>query len=145
MVQQELNIDENQPFIKLPREVADLDDIRHNILDAGRELKSDPPGFHDPVYRERRRYFADIALEYCHGQPIPRVEYTESEIKTWGTIFDQIIVLYEKHACKEYNEIFPQMQKHCGYRRDNIPQLEDVSNFLKKATGFTLRPVAGLL
>lgn len=79
------------------------------------------------------------------GQPIPRVSYTEEEIKTWRTVFEQLTELYPTHACKEYNHIFPLMVTNCGYRPDNIPQLEDVSNFLKDATGFILRPVAGLL
>ena len=33
----------------------------------------------------------------------------------------------------------------CVYSEDNIPQLQDVSDYLKKCTGFTLRPVAGQL
>ena len=31
------------------------------------------------------------------------------------------------------------------YRPDNIPQLEDISVYLKKKTGFQIRPVAGYL
>lgn len=42
-------------------------------------------------------------------------------------------------------ENWPQLVKYCGYREDNLPQLQDVSNFLKRKTGFQLRPVAGYL
>lgn len=48
-------------------------------------------------------------------------------------------------ACYQHNHVFPLLIENCAYRADNIPQLEDVSNFLKDCTGFTLRPVAGLL
>ena len=37
------------------------------------------------------------------------------------------------------------MEQNCGYAVDNIPQLVDISNFLQQQTGFTLRPVQGLL
>lgn len=37
------------------------------------------------------------------------------------------------------------MKENCGYSRDNIPQQQDISDFLKSRTNFQLRPVAGLL
>lgn len=60
-----------------PRRIRELDRFANQILSYGSELDSDHPGFTDPVYRERRKYFADLAYHYRHGQPLPRVEYTE--------------------------------------------------------------------
>lgn len=128
-----------------PRRIRDLDTFVNNIKEADGDLKSDHPGFKDQEYRARRKHFADLARQYRHGDPIPRVEYTPREIETWRQIYDKVVHLYKEHACKEYNHIFPLMEENCGYSRDNIPQLEDVSQFLKDSTGFTLRPVAGLL
>ncbi|KAG5322487.1 PH4H protein, partial [Pseudoatta argentina] len=128
-----------------PRRIRDLDKFANQILSYGAELDSDHPGFTDPVYRKRRKFFADIAYHYKHGQPIPKVEYTLEEIATWGVIFKNLTKLYSKYACREHNHVFPLLIENCGYREDNIPQLEDISNFLKDSTGFTLRPVAGLL
>ncbi|KAJ8983474.1 hypothetical protein NQ317_014932 [Molorchus minor] len=143
-----------------PRRIRDLDRFANQILSYGAELDSDHPGFTDSVYRERRKYFADIAFNYrwvpteytgclifvkLHGQKLPHVEYTKEEVDTWGKVFRQLTTLYPTHACKEHNHVFPLLIENCGYREDNIPQLEDVSNFLRDCTGFTLRPVAGLL
>ncbi|XP_055531347.1 protein henna [Wyeomyia smithii] len=128
-----------------PRRIRDLDRFANQILSYGAELDSDHPGFTDPTYRERRKYFADIAFNYKHGQPLPHVDYTEQEINTWREVFNNLTKLYPTHACREHNHVFPLLIDNCGYREDNIPQLEDVSNFLRDCTGFTLRPVAGLL
>ncbi|XP_011352717.1 phenylalanine-4-hydroxylase [Pteropus vampyrus] len=128
-----------------PKTIQELDRFANQILSYGAELDADHPGFKDPVYRTRRKYFADIAYKYRHGQPIPRVEYTEEEKKTWRTVFRTLKSLYKTHACYEYNHIFPLLEKYCGFREDNIPQLEEVSQFLQTCTGFRLRPVAGLL
>lgn len=128
-----------------PRRIRDLDRFANQILSYGAELESDHPGFTDEVYRNRRKYFADIAFNYRHGQPLPRVDYTAEETATWGIVFNKLTTLYKTHACREHNHVFPLLIDNCGYRADNIPQLEDVSNFLKDCTGFTLRPVAGLL
>lgn len=62
-----------------------------------------------------------------------------------GIVFRELHRLYTLHAVPEYMENWPQLVKYCGYREDNLPQLQDVSTFLKRKTGFQLRPVAGYL
>ncbi|XP_062374051.1 phenylalanine-4-hydroxylase [Sardina pilchardus] len=128
-----------------PHEIQDLDRFANQILSYGSELDSDHPGFTDAVYRARRKEFADIAYNYRHGQVIPYVTYTEEEKTTWGVVFKELKTLYPTHACREHNRVFPLLEQYCGYRVDNIPQLEDISRFLQSCTGFRLRPVAGLL
>uniref|UniRef100_A0A8C2AHL7 phenylalanine 4-monooxygenase n=1 Tax=Cyprinus carpio TaxID=7962 RepID=A0A8C2AHL7_CYPCA len=128
-----------------PNDIQDLDRFANQILSYGSELDADHPGFTDPVYRARRKEFADIAYNYRHGQVIPCVDYTAEEKATWGTVFRELKTLYATHACREHNRVFPLLEKYCGYREDNIPQLEDISRYLQSCTGFRLRPVAGLL
>ncbi|XP_073715079.1 tryptophan 5-hydroxylase 1b isoform X2 [Misgurnus anguillicaudatus] len=128
-----------------PKNISDLDKSASRVLMYGSDLDADHPGFKDNVYRKRRKYFADLAMSYKHGDPIPCVEFTSEEVKTWGVVFRELNKLYPTHACKEYVRNLPLLTQYCGYREDNIPQLEDVSNFLKERTGFTIRPVAGYL
>lgn len=127
-----------------PRKINDIDRAQ-NVLMYGSALDADHPGFKDPIYRQRREQFAKIANNYRHGQPIPKVQYTAEETKTWGNVFRELQKLYVVHACKEYLENWPQLVKYCGYREDNIPQLQDINVFLKRKTGFQIRPVAGYL
>lgn len=50
-----------------------------------------------------------------------------------------------KHACKEYRKVFATLQDEGIFVPDRIPQLQEMSDFMKKQTGFSLRPAAGLL
>ncbi|XP_033913273.2 tryptophan 5-hydroxylase 1a [Acipenser ruthenus] len=128
-----------------PKRISDLDKCANRVLMYGSDLDADHPGFKDNVYRKRRKYFADLAMSYKCGDPIPRIEFTEGEVQTWSTVFRELNKLYPNHACREYLKNLPLLTKHCDFREDNIPQLEDVSRFLKERTGFTIRPVAGYL
>lgn len=128
-----------------PRHISDLDSIANKTLNAGEELESDHPGFHDEVYRARRTYLAEIAHSYQYGDKIPHVQYTESETATWGQVYEHLNDLHKKYACQEYLNILALMRKQCDFGPHRIPQCNDISSFLQRRTGFRLRPVAGLL
>uniref|UniRef100_A0A8C4E6B8 Tyrosine hydroxylase n=1 Tax=Dicentrarchus labrax TaxID=13489 RepID=A0A8C4E6B8_DICLA len=104
-------------FHWFPKRIVDLDRCHHLVTKFDPDLDQDHPGFTDPAYRQRRKMIGDIAFRYRHGDPIPRVEYTEEEIGTcWRTC----------HASSK--QMFSEYTVHQLSR-----------------TGFILRPVAGLL
>ena len=59
------------------------------------------------------------------------MEYTPEEIKTWATIYQKLKSLYPTHACAEFNHILPLLEQNCGYSEANIPQVQDVSDYLQ--------------
>lgn len=128
-----------------PRKMVDLDTFADKVLEMGEELDSDHPGAKDPAYRARRAEITNIAKTYKTGQPIPHIEYSQVEIETWAAVYEKLTGMFPTHACREHQHVFPLLVQNCGYSAHNIPQLESISKFLKDCTGFTLRPVMGLL
>jgi len=58
-------------------------------------------------------------------------------------IYRQLRKLYPTAACKQHIHVLDMLEKEGGFTDTVIPQLEDVSRFMKKRSGFQLRPCAG--
>ncbi|CAG9529841.1 unnamed protein product [Cercopithifilaria johnstoni] len=132
-----------------PKQITDLDYICNKVImcdsTTSSELNANHANFKDKEYQKRREWFLDVANDYKHGTPIPRINYTTAETKTWGTIYRDLKALHSKFACKEFLDNFKLLEKRCGYSDNQIPQLEDISKYLQSKTGFTLRPCGGYL
>uniref|UniRef100_A0A8B9HPZ5 Tyrosine hydroxylase 2 n=1 Tax=Astyanax mexicanus TaxID=7994 RepID=A0A8B9HPZ5_ASTMX len=144
-VAEDVRIVQEEKVPWFPRKISDLDKCNHLITKYDPDLDQDHPGFSDLEYRKRRAQISELAFNYKHGDPLPCVEYTAEEITTWREVFKTLTDIYPTHACRQFLEGLQQLEKECGYGADKIPQLREVSAFLKEKTGFELRPVAGLL
>jgi tyrosine 3-monooxygenase len=128
-----------------PRHASELDSCNHLMTKYEPELDMNHPGFADKEYRARRKHIAEVAFAYKSGDPIPHIEYTETEHNTWGSVFRVVKELMPKHACHEYNVVFAKLEREGIFVENRIPQLQEMNDFLRRNTGFTLRPAAGLL
>jgi len=106
------------------------------------QLDQNHPGFRDQEYRARRNHIAQQALRWHQGDPVPDVQYTDTEQGVWRTVWEHLAPLHHKHASSEYKVCSQQV----SFSRQKIPQLREVN--LKLATGptgFQMVPVAGLV
>lgn len=98
------------------------------------ELPSDHPGFADPAYRARR----DAIASSTRGSG---VVYADEEHGVWARLAAELAPLHARHACRPIREagigvVLP---------RRRIPQLDEVTAAILPRTGFSLRPVPGLV
>lgn len=139
----ENNVNVKAPWF--PKHASELDNCNHLMTKYEPDLDMNHPGFSDQVYRQRRKEIAEIAFAYKFGDPIPYIEYAETENQTWEAVFNMVKELMPKHACAEYNVVFKKLEEENIFVPNRIPQLQEMSDFLRRNTGFTLRPAAGLL
>ncbi|KAI9543038.1 hypothetical protein NQZ68_013969 [Dissostichus eleginoides] len=128
-----------------PRQIKDLDRCNMLIIKFDPDMDQDHPGYSDPEYRKRRAFISELAFRYKQGDQLPTVQYTAEEVSTWREVYLQLRSIYPSLACRQFLDGLQQLETECGYGEERIPQLRDISAFLKEKTGFQLRPVAGLL
>jgi phenylalanine-4-hydroxylase len=71
--------------------------------------------------------------------------YNAQEKEVWRLCYNKLSDLFKTNACKEFKWTIKEFEKEVGFRNDEIPQLEDISQFLMSRTGWRLKPVGGLL
>lgn len=131
-----------------PTRIEDFDHIGKKILAEGEGIQeAEHPSFRDPVYRKRREFIANAALNYrMRDECIPIIEYTKDEIGVWKHCYPKLKKLLQKNACEETNFTINEMEKNvAGFSEDTIPQLDPISKYLQSQTGWRLKPVGGLL
>src|SRR5205823_3156765 len=74
------------------------------------------------------------------GQPIPTVDYTDTEHDVWRTVCRELATKHRRYATRG----FLAGVEALALPRDHVPQLADVSERLAPITGFRYEPVAGL-
>uniref|UniRef100_A0A3Q2Q8X4 Tyrosine 3-monooxygenase n=1 Tax=Fundulus heteroclitus TaxID=8078 RepID=A0A3Q2Q8X4_FUNHE len=126
-----------------PRQIKDLDRCNMLITKFDPDLDCDHPGYNDSEYRKRRAAIAELAFGYKQS---PKLRLCAAEAtRCPRKVYQQLRSIYPSLACRQFLDSLQQLEEECGYGEDRIPQLKDVSAFLKEKTGFQLRPVAGLL
>mmetsp|Transcript_25302 Transcript_25302/g.28949 ORF Transcript_25302/g.28949 Transcript_25302/m.28949 type:complete len:355 (+) Transcript_25302:63-1127(+) len=97
-------------------------------------------------YQDRARAIKTLAADFTPGQAhnlfqrIPNVVYTEEETAVWKDVWDRLDVLQQKLACEEFLFVKQKLIDADILSPNEIPQMENVSNYIEKKSGFELRP-----
>lgn len=97
------------------------------------------PGSNDPAYLKRREDIERITRSYKRGEKLPRVEYTEDEIKTWKYITEKMTELHKGRVCERYLLGKDSLKLPTA----TIPQLQELDERLQSLRGFRVVPVEG--
>lgn len=128
-----------------PLEEADLNLMGSKMLKTEEVLNRDHPEYTDFEYRERRKIIAANNIGVRMSDPIPEVNYSAEEHQLWGKIYKDVKPLHQELGCTEYNNAIENLEKEGLFSPNKIPQLEDLSKYLKTTTNWRLKPVNGIL
>jgi phenylalanine-4-hydroxylase len=99
------------------------------------------PGENDPEYRRRRNEIAAVSQAWEPGQPVPRIDYTETEHEVGRTVCEHLGPLHSRYACRAFNDAVGALD----LPRDRVPQLDEVTSGLQALTGFSYVPAPGIV
>lgn len=83
--------------------------------------------------------YCQLVEQAIEDVPVP--QYSDEEHGTWKLLLEKQLSLIDEHACSEFTEGVRRLQ----FDRERIPALQDISTTLKKATGWQLLRVEGLV
>uniref|UniRef100_A0A3Q2YAK8 Tyrosine hydroxylase 2 n=1 Tax=Hippocampus comes TaxID=109280 RepID=A0A3Q2YAK8_HIPCM len=126
-----------------PRQIKELDRCNLLITKFDPEMDKDHPGYTDPEYRKRRAFISELAYRY--KQKVTTRDLKQRLSSKRREVYKKLRSIYANLACRQFLDGLQKLESECGYGEERIPQLRDISAFLKEKTGFQLRPVAGLL
>ena len=78
------------------------------------------------------------------GQRIPDVDYSKEETLLWKKICARLKPLHQESMCKEFLKVSEEINENFKVT-ERIPQLNELSEYLKSKTGFTIKPTHGIL
>jgi phenylalanine-4-hydroxylase len=106
------------------------------------ELEPGHPGQGDEAYIHRRQaLFALCRKHRLEGLGPPIIAYTPEETRIWREVSPKLDELHIQHA----SQIYLSAKRELAITRDQIPQLRDLSDRLRKETNMHLVPAEGAL
>jgi phenylalanine-4-hydroxylase len=77
--------------------------------------------------------------------PIPEFHYTKDENNLWTLIWDKLYPGLMAHGSKDYKKNFKKVIEDGLFKREKIPQLEEINQYLRKESNWRIKPVNGIL
>lgn len=127
-----------------PMKISELDTMKMIKLES-EVVDPTNPLYTDKAYLKRRNELENLNSVYKMGDPITRLDYLQSEKDTWAYIWDRIMPAINENGCKAFLKNMEFFKKAGIFRRDDIPQLCELNDYLIKKTNWRIKPVNGII